>query len=147
MTLVKFYPGTGQVKRNRNELLSYSDLWNDFLKEGVDAVSYSTPKVNVIEQTDMFELEIALPGVKKTDININIDKNVLSIARESETNGAESDYQSREFNFGSFERSFHLPDTVNKEKIEAKMDNGILRIKLPKKNEAIDRGPRELKIS
>jgi len=147
MTLVKFYPGNKELSKAKNEFLSYSDLWNDFFHQDFSRSSHNSPSVNVREEADMFEIEMALPGIDKKELKINIEKNVISISKDQAEGNEDSNYSMREFNFSSFERSFRLPNTIDNEKIEAKMHNGILSIKLPKKKEAIDHGPRDLKIS
>ena len=81
------------------------------------------------------------------DLTINVDSDVLKISHSSEDEKVESDFSHKEFSYSSFERSFRLPDSIDIEKIDAKMENGILRIKLPKKEESIDKGPMEIKIA
>ncbi len=147
MTLVKFYPKNGQIRRNSNGFLGYSDLWNDFYRDGFERPSQIKPDANIREESDMYEIELALPGISKKDVKINIEKDILSISKEYKEENENENYSFREFNFASFERSFRLPDTIDRERIEAKMVNGILSIRLPKKKDAIDNGPRELKIS
>merc|ERR1712065_115486 len=78
-----------------------------------------------------FELDLAIPGLNKDDVKINLEKNVLTISAESSTDN--SNYSRREFGYNSFSRSFSLPKSINVEKIVAKHENGILSISLPKK--------------
>ena len=146
MTVLRVYKKNGYpVKRNENAY-RYSDMLNDFF--GEEQNSYSTPRTNVIEEKEFFELEIALPGVSKKDIAINVEKDTLSIShKEKEVSEEEGVYSRKEFDFSQFKRSFQIPETIDSQKIEAKMENGILTVKLPKRDEAIDRGPRDIKIS
>ena len=84
---------------------------------------------------------MAVPGLKKEDFKINIDRNILTISSESQTENEERDekknYTRREFNYQSFTRSFTMPsDIVDVERIEAKYDNGILKLAVPKRENA-----------
>lgn len=134
------------MAKNQSNYLNYSDLLDNFLNHEFYGTTGNSPRVNIREEADMFEIEMAVPGIRKKDINISIDKDVLQISHNSE-NENPADYRMREFNFSSFERTFNLPETVDTEKIEASMENGILKIRLFKKDDAVDRGPREIKIS
>ena len=107
------------------------------------------PSANIIEKTNGFELEIAAPGLKKEDFNINLENSVLTISSEMEDEKREEgkNYTRKEFYFGSFSRSFTLPKSVDTEKIKADYNNGILKIDLPKKTEATLDVKKEIKIS
>jgi HSP20 family protein len=97
------------------------------------------PAVNINETKDEFKIEVAAPGLKKEDFKINLDNNVLTISSEKEESKEENDenIRRREFSYSSFMRSFQLPEQeVDSEKIQAKYENGILKIELPKKEEA-----------
>jgi HSP20 family protein len=97
------------------------------------------PAVNIKESTEGFEVEVAAPGFKKSDFNIELDGDVLTISSEKRIeNEVKEDekFTKREFSYQSFTRSFTLPEMVESEKITAKYDNGILRIGIPKKEEA-----------
>ena len=146
MTLLRVYKKNGYPAQSNEGAYRFSDMFNDFF--GEDPYTHSTPKVNVIEEKEFYELEIALPGVSKDDIAINIDKDTLTIShREKEASEEEGIYSRKEFDFSRFNRSFQLPETINIQKVDAKMENGVLQVKLPKRDEAIDKGPREIKIS
>ncbi len=96
------------------------------------------PAVNIKENDDQFELEVAAPGFAKNDFKLEINDGVLTIAAEHEvkeeqkTNG----YTRREFSYGAFTRRFTLPEDANDKDITANYDNGILTVVLPKKEEA-----------
>jgi HSP20 family protein len=107
------------------------------------------PAVNILENKDNFEIEVAVPGMDKNDFKLNVNQNLLSISCEKEQKNEESNdrYTRREFGYASFERSFSLPESVNAEKIEAKYKDGILKINVPKKEEAKEKPAREIKIS
>lgn len=96
-----------------------------------------SPSTNVIEKEDMYELELALPGMSKDDIKISIEKDILTIASEKENSvGQDITYTRREFAPGKFCRSFSLPESVDMENIRAAYQDGILRVELPKQEEA-----------
>ncbi len=147
MTLVKFNPRNGQLRRQDDSIFNYSDLWNSIFNDEYKETGISSPKVNIKEEEEMFELEMAIPGLSKKEIQITMNSDILKISHSSADQKLESEFSHREFGYYNFERSFKLPDSIDLEKIDAKMENGILTIKLPKKEEAIDKGPKEIKIS
>lgn len=109
----------------------------------------SLPKVNIKETADAFMVEMAVPGLKKSDFHIDLDNQLLSISTETkeESEHKECSYTRREFGYSSFKRTFNLPESVNDEKINANYENGILSILLPKKEEAKQKPARSIKIS
>lgn len=139
MALVRFnqYPGLTDLFEN----LEKSFFNNEEKFEG------TVPAVNIIENNDSFVLEMAAPGLKKTDFHINVEKDVLTISSEQKEEKDEKDdnYARREFYYNSFSRSFTLPETIDVEKIKADYKNGILHVHLPKKEDA--KVTREIKIS
>lgn len=109
--------------------------WNE---KNLTEMGFTMPSVNVKETETNYEIEMAVPGLKKEDFKINIDRNILTISSESQTENEERDekknYTRREFNYQSFTRSFTMPsDIVDVEHIEAKYDNGILKLAVPKR--------------
>lgn len=96
------------------------------------------PAANIIENKDHYEVNLAAPGMKKDDFNIDVEGNVLTISAEKEEKKEEKDerYSRKEFSYASFTRSFTLPDWVIKEKIDASYENGLLKVNLPKAEEA-----------
>jgi len=94
----------------------------------------------VSESEAAFEIELALPGFNKQDLKIELDKNRLTLSSEKKQEEKENtkNYAFREFNSSAFNRQFVLPQSIDTEHIEAKYDNGILFVTLPKKKEAID---------
>ncbi len=107
------------------------------------------PKVNIKETAETFIVEMAVPGLKKSDFHIDLDNQVLSISTETkeENEYKEANYTRREFGYSSFKRTFSLPESVNEEKINANYQEGILSILLPKKEEAKQKPARSIKIS
>lgn len=98
----------------------------------------NVPAVNISEQKDHYMVSLAAPGMKKDDFKIDIDGNTLTISAETEETKEEKEdkYTRKEFNYTSFSRSFSLPDWVNKDKIDASYENGLLKLTLPKTEEA-----------
>jgi HSP20 family protein len=107
------------------------------------------PKVNIKETADAYWVEMAVPGMKKSDFHIDLDNQLLSISTEikQEEETKEDNYTRKEFGYSSFKRSFTLPESVNDSKINASYNDGILSIHLPKKDEAKQKPARTIKIS
>ena len=108
--------------------------------------NYSVPSVNSIENNDSFEIDLAVPGMKKEDFSIELNDKVLVISSESSNNIEKDKMRLNEFNFSSFQRSFRVPDSVDQDKIKANYKNGILKIKLPKRKESISKPNRVINI-
>ena len=107
------------------------------------------PKVNIRESNNAYFVDMAVPGLRKSDFNIDLDNQVLSISTEIEESNErqEANFTRREFGYSSFKRSFSLPETVKEDDIKAEYTNGVLSIHLPKKEEAIPKPARSIKIS
>ncbi|MBA4146254.1 MAG: heat-shock protein Hsp20, partial [Cytophaga sp.] len=92
------------------------------------------PKVDVIENADSFEIHFAAPGLSKEDFKIELNDNVLKVSGERKFSNEkkEKNYHSIETQYGSFSRSFNLPDNVDGAKINARYNNGILELTIPK---------------
>lgn len=97
--------------------------------------SIEIPSANVIENDKEFKLELSVPGFEKKDFKIDVHDGILSISAEKEQKSEEKkeNYRKKEFSYSSIRRSFAMPENVQDEKIDAKYDNGILNIVLPKK--------------
>ncbi len=150
MTLVK-------CNNRRNEMpafSAFSNIFNNYFEREFPDVfrtkaSYTVPAVNVIENKDNFQLEVAVPGLNKNDFKLNIKNNVLTITgkKEIEKEENETNYTRKEFSYSSFERSFTLPDSVNSDNINAVYENGVLKVNIPKREEAKEKPISELSIS
>jgi len=131
------------VTRNRNPINTTRkfDLINEFFnaleaqrneepKEIVDFV----PAVNTREGKDAYYIELDLPGIKKEDVEISVDKNILTIKgkREVKKEEEKNDYYRIESMYGTFARSFTLPEKVDSENIRATGENGVVEITIPK---------------
>lgn len=141
MTLIKWQhrnPLTDMVSN-----LFDNDLGDFFGKR------FSDPAANIIESNEAFQLDIAAPGMKKEDFRIGLENNILNISAELEDVKREEgkNYTRKEFYYGSFSRAFTLPKTIDTDKIKADYENGILKITLPKKDEARVEIKKEITIS
>lgn len=134
------------IKKNEN-FPTFPSLFNDFFnRDWIDfnnrnfsTTQTTIPSVNVIESDDKFELEVAAPGFEKKDFKVELNHNVLTISSDKKEEREEGDgkqYTRKEFSYLSFCRSFTIPDTVDYDKIEARYDNGILKVLIPKKEES-----------
>ena len=135
----------------RNYGFAFPALLDEFLKPdfaGMQQLGMKIPAVNIKETDTSFSIELAAPGKNKEDFNIEIDHNVLTISSENKSEKEEIDgkYTRREFSYSSFRRAFTLPDTVNTENINAAYENGVLRIALPKREEALPKPKRLIEI-
>jgi HSP20 family protein len=115
------------------------DLFNEFLNrfeqrgEHTSVVDFN-PSVNTREDEDGYSIEVDLPGIKKDDVEINVDNNVLTISgkREFKEETKEENYYKIESSYGSFSRSFTLPQKVDIENIKASSVDGVLEVVIPK---------------
>lgn len=125
MFLTKFDPFK-QLKEIEKNL--YSQVGNN---EGVTAF---VPTVNTRESENGYHVDVDLPGVKKEDIKVDLNKGILTISGERKTKEEinQEDYYKIETYFGKFSRSFTLPDNADIENIEASSDNGVLEVIIPK---------------
>lgn len=121
---------------------------NDFFSNEQHANS-SVPSVNVIENNDNYRIEVAAPGLKREDFRIELDNKLLKISSDRKEENEKREGEKilrREFSYCSFKRTFSLPDTVEAEKIDAKHENGILSVIIPKKEEAKVQPVKEIQI-
>lgn len=113
--------------------------WSEWFGNGGEwKRSLTVPAVNITEGKDEYKISLAAPGLKKHDFKINVEGNMLTISSEKEENREEKDesYSRKEYNYSSFSRSFNIPEGVNQDKIDARYDDGVLKLILPKKEEA-----------
>jgi HSP20 family protein len=92
---------------------------------------FNRPEVNTFETDEAYTLELALPGWDKQDVNLEVDGELLIVSGKQEAEDVPN-YRRREFGLTSFEKSFHLPDTIDIDGIVATLERGILAIGLPK---------------
>jgi HSP20 family protein len=105
------------------------------------------PDVNISDKNKAFEIDVALPGIEKKDVNIEIRDNCLVISSEKEYEKEEKDksYVRREYGYASFRRMFELPESADPDKVKAKMKNGVLTIAVAKKD-GYDSGKKKIAI-
>lgn len=141
------------IKRNQDSWLPsiFEDLFNDGRLADVSNFGSTLPAVNIKETEDDFKVEVAVPGKKKSDFNIELDQNVLTISTEDKTEKEETSedgrYTRKEFNYSSFKRAFTLPDTVEEDKIKAVYKEGVLNITVPKREESKQKQKRMIAVS
>ena len=124
--------------KRQNPAFSY--LFDDFiLNQDWGYQKDSLPAVNIITSEDQFDIELATPGNKKADFQIEVEDDVLIISSEtvSQSRDTETSYERKEFGYNSFQRSFNIPESVNTDKISATYKEGVLTVSLPKKEEAL----------
>ena len=118
---------------------------NNFM--GAD-FTMNQPSVNILESENGFRLELAAPGLEKENFEVNVEKDQLTITATVEKTETQNDgkYTRREFNFGSFTRTFRLPETVDVTQITGNYEHGILKVNLPKLAEKAADQPRSIEI-
>ncbi|MGE8243025.1 MAG: Hsp20/alpha crystallin family protein [Sphingobacterium sp.] len=145
------------AKRNWNNFSFFSPMFDNFNREllnwdnkNYSSTSTTVPAVNIKENGDTFEVEVAAPGMAKDDFKVTLDGNLLTISSvKQEQNEEHTDnYTRREFSYQSFQRSFELQkEVVDQDNIQARYENGVLRLTIPKKEEAKQKEPRLIEIS
>ena len=126
-----------------------SNLFDDDFFPVVSNRNSSMPAVNIREDEQNYTLELAVPGIDKKDLKIDMNEDVLTISSETKNeNEEEKDgYKRKEFSYSSFCRSFYIPENVNRDKIGASYKDGILSVELPKQEEEKNKITRQVKIS
>ena len=146
------------IKNNyntRKALNHFPSFFDDAFTKGFIERSdkfFTTPAVNIKETEKSFDIELAAPGMEKKDFKIDLKNGVLTVSAKHETKTEENDeknnYTRREFSYQSFSRSFTLPeDKVNTEEINAKYENGILQVYIPKKEKDQTNDTKEIVVS
>ena len=147
------------LKRNGDVFSSIPSLWNDVITKDLfnwNQSNYSNtgttiPAVNIKETPETFEVEMAAPGMTKDDFKIELDGNMLTITSEKDSQYEDNEsekYSRKEFSYQSFQRMFQLPkDVVDSEKINAKYENGVLHLLIPKREEVKQKARRTINIS
>ena len=118
----------------------FTSLIDDlFHNQDWNHISTNIPATNIVEADDHFDIQLAVPGKKKSDFTIEFEESILTISSETETKYAEKEgtFTRKEFGCNSFKRSFSVPETVSADKISASYKDGILMVSLPKKTEAL----------
>lgn len=151
MTLIKWSnPSAGQEKRNAL-IPSMENLFSSFF--GNDLISRDhagyVPSVNITENENSYSIEASAPGFEKKDFTIQVEDGVLTITGEHKHQSTSQDrrFVRKEFNYGSFTRSFNLVDLVDESRIDARYENGILKIELPKNEKTKARNQKTIRIN
>lgn len=121
-----------------NDFFKPWNSWFDTNGGSVPGNVLTVPSVNIVENPIDFSISLAVPGMKKDDFKIDVDGNLLTISAETEERKQEKEgrFTRKEYNYSSFSRSFTLPEGVNKDKIDAAYADGVLKLTLPKTEEA-----------
>jgi HSP20 family protein len=151
MTLIKWKkPSTNGVARQDLMMPSLENLLGNFFNDDFMNRDYAgyVPSVNISENEKSYSIEVSAPGFEKKDFNVRIEDGVLTVSAEHkmERNEENKTFVRKEFNYGSFSRSFNMVDLIDEEKVDAKYENGILKLELPK-SEKVKANVREIKIS
>jgi HSP20 family protein len=137
------------ITRRSYKPFLWSSLFDDDFFNSIPSRSSSLPAVNIKEDEKQFTLDLAVPGIDKKDLKIEVNEDVITVSSErkdeKESNG--NDFKRREFSYSSFCRSFYLPENVKKEKIEANYKDGILTVVLPKESEEKTKLTRQINIA
>ncbi|WP_420580157.1 Hsp20/alpha crystallin family protein [Reichenbachiella sp.] len=139
MSLIKYNPRTLRTFTTNN---LFDDLFNDrFFNNDVTVGKSFTPQVDISETEKAFELSFAIPGIKKNEVSIDLNEGQLIVSgeRKFEEKKEEKNFHSVETRYGSFSRSFHLPDNIDANKVEAKYEDGLLNITIPKDEQKIQK--------
>ena len=131
----------------RNDQNWLPSMFNDFFSEEwplMHNTNAATPAINVLEDEKGYHVEVAAPGMTKDDFSIHVndqDELVILVEKKEEKNDKDCKYLRHEFSYSRFEQSLLLPDNVNKDEISAKVNDGILRIELPKLDPTVKKNP------
>jgi len=148
-----------RIKRDRNNFGNYggwTSLMDELFSGDLQVVNnkdinkdLSNPKVNIKESDEAYVLDMAVPGFQKSDFQIGLENEKLSISAEIkvEEGEKEANFTRKEFSSASFNRTFLLPETVDESAINANYENGILTVSIPKKEEAKPKPARTIEIS
>lgn len=142
------------IAKNFGPFVTFPSLVEGLLSDYDQNTGYlkTSPAINIYETENEFSIELAVPGLQKENIKINVVDKTLKISAEktTETSTEETSQKikliKKEFNFSSFEKSFKLPISVDSDNIEATYDNGVLKLALPKKEEGKPKEPKAIEI-
>lgn len=138
MTLVKV---NNPLSRSIDGLMK--EIFNDFpatFGKSIREDVLQSPPVNIVEKADSYHLELAVPGFEKKDFQVKLENNILTISSEKKEETKEENEKMirREFSYKSFKRSFTIDEKIDASNINARYDNGILILDLPKKQPAAE---------
>lgn len=124
------------------------DFFNDHLFPSIPDRTSSEPALNIKENEKSYVLELAVPGIDRKDLKIDINDDVLTISSEIKNEKEENrdGYRRKEFSYCSFSKSFYIPENANMEKIEASYKDGVLTVGIPKQEEEKTKITRQINI-
>jgi len=146
-------------RRNNSFPVAFDGLIKDVMNTSFgdlldEQFAKTRPAANVIQDEDGYQLELAIPGLTKNDIELNVEKDVLTISAkkvekaEATETTSKKKYTRREFDYSDFKRVFHLNETIDTKRIAANFENGVLSVSLPIKAEVKEEETlREIKIA
>jgi HSP20 family protein len=138
MTLLKFRPShTRELLRDSMMPNHMMNLFDSFFNESAGKFErnvFFTPRTDIVENTKSFDIQVSLPGLKKDEIKIDVNGDMLTISGERKMNNEskEDKYHMVESFYGKFSRSFNLPENVDKQNIQAELTDGVLNLSIPK---------------
>jgi HSP20 family protein len=151
MTLIKWRKPSNGVTRQDLMMPSLENLISSFFNDDLMYGDYAgyVPSVNISENDKSYSIEVSAPGFDKKDFNVQVADGILTVSGEQKTEKSEEkkNFVRKEFNYGSFTRSFTLNEMVDEDRIDAKYENGILKLELPKNEKAALQRVKEIKIS
>lgn len=151
MSMIKWTRPANMLARRDLMTPSMENLFDTFFNDKSMFGDYAhyVPSVNIKESEKQFGIELSAPGFEKEDFKLKVEDNVLTVSGEHKTEKKEEgkNFLRKEFNYGSFSRSFNLGDLISEEKIDAKYENGILKIELPKSEKNISKNAKEIKVA
>lgn len=141
MAIVRYRPVNRELSNRR-----FSDLLDDFFTDAVSSSNAFVPAIDVSETDDQFLVTVELPGMKKENIDVSLENNLLSISgeRKQEDETENVKYHRVESRYGSFTRTIQLPDNVDNDSVSATYSDGVLNISIAK---AEDKVRRQIEIS
>ncbi|MDN3690152.1 Hsp20/alpha crystallin family protein [Cyclobacterium jeungdonense] len=125
------------------------DLFNFDLDLMPARLGITIPTANISENASEYKLELAAPGLQRKDFNLEIDNHtlIISVEQEEEKEKEEDGYSKKEYSFNSFSRNFFLPENVKEDGIQAKYENGILKVTIPKVKETPLKPVQKIKVT
>ena len=147
MYITRYNPSR-EIQEFRRGFDNLNSFLDNFIEKGsIIKNADFVPSVNTREGEDAYYVELDLPGIKKEDINIDVNDNVVTISGERKTKKEveEDDYYKIESNYGKFERSFALPDNVDTDNIHAQSQDGVLEVVIPKLKK-VEKKPKKIEI-
>lgn len=136
--------------RPASSIINFDELFDELFAHRPNVSNRNfMPAVNITESDTSFHLDMAIPGFTKEEVNIKIEKNLLTISGEKKEESADESkkIKRKEFHYRSFSRSFTLSDNIQSDKVEAKYENGVLNVTIPKKEIEKEKSALEIKIA